>query len=42
MSGEKKGNPAIKKTKRILFFTTFVGSGHKRAAEAIQAAGNVK
>lgn len=38
MSGDRKGNPAIIKTKRILFLTTSVGSGHKRAAEAIQAA----
>ena len=29
---------SIIKTKRILFLTTSVGSGHKRAAEAIQAA----
>ena len=38
MSGEEKRNPEFKKAKRILFLTTSVGSGHKRAAEAIQAA----
>ncbi len=38
MSGDRKGNLAIKKTKRILFLTTSIGSGHKRATEAIQMA----